>query len=190
MRTDKQLKEFIRDVFYKQQDTRKKSLFGNVSEVITNSRISSTEIKDVLPVLIRIGEQYDQNIEEIEHLREEIKNFKLDAYKDQELKKMKEKLEKMQDSYYRGFPISKEEEEKIHNWLVEHENKQHGGYPCYHGASGGGYIYEFYPSGIGTAGTVICGSCQRKAWDEAKGDKKKYEKILAKYDGSFDFQEI
>lgn len=187
-KNDKEFKNFINNEFYKKED--KKPLFENITQVITDSKISSTRIKDVLPVLIRIGEQYNENIEKINNLSEKINNFKLDAYKDQELKDMKEKFKNMEDNYYRGFPISKEEEEKIHGWRVHHENTKHGGYPCYHGACGGGYIYEFYPTGIGTAGTIFCGSCRRKAWDEAKGDKKKYEKILAKYDGFFDFQEI
>lgn len=45
-------------------------------------------------------------------LAEENKRLKNEHYKDDELSEMKDKLDKMQRAYYRGFPISDEEKRK------------------------------------------------------------------------------
>ena len=52
----------------------------------------------------------------IEHLEKENKRLKSDAYKDEELTKMKSEYDRMKEDYFLGFPISKEEWEKIKVW--------------------------------------------------------------------------
>ena len=147
-------------------------------------------IQNVISTLAKIGQQYQEQEKTIEKLQQQIKNFKAEVYKDEELTAMKETYEKMKNDYYRGFPISKEEIAKINKWIKNHENTHHGGYPCYHGVSGGGYSYVFYPTAIGTAGEIVCGSCRKKALIDSKMDNKLYKQLLKDYDVSFTFQEL
>lgn len=92
-----------------------------------------------------------------ERLRKELVEAKDEAYKDKELQEMEEKYLEMRADYYRGFPISEEEEKSIDNWIDEHEKKCKGG----HGAVGGKYTYHFIPTSIGVIGTIKC-SCGKE----------------------------
>lgn len=97
----------------------------------------------------------------IRRLEKENNELKNHAYKDKELAEMRDKLNKMKSEYYRGFPISEDEEHKINEWIEKHEREAHG-IKTYedkfasHGCCGGGYTYEFVPTSIGTVGTVRC----------------------------------
>ena len=146
--------------------------------------------RDVVTILKQVGEQYQEKENEVRELRQKLSNFKAAAYKDSQMAAMKNELKKMSEDYYRGFPVTEEEKDKIKSWIVNHENEKHGGYPMYHGASGGGYVYEFYPTGIGVGGSICCSSCRRKAIEAAAGDYKKYRGLLKEYDASFEFSEV
>ena len=96
-------------------------------------------------------------------LAEENKRLKNEHYKDDELSEMKDKLDKMQRAYYRGFPISDEEKKKIEEWKDRHDEEVHNAHSLIDkvklgGCCGGRYTYEFIPTGIGTIGTIKC-SC-------------------------------
>lgn len=97
----------------------------------------------------------------IRRLEKENNELKNHAYKDKELAEMRDNLNKMKSEYYRGFPISEDEEHKINEWIEKHEREVHG-IKTYedklasHGCCGGGYTYEFVPTSIGTVGTVRC----------------------------------
>ena len=88
-----------------------------------------------------------------EWLRNENERLKSEAYKAEELSKMKEKYDQMSNDYYRGFPISEEEDKKIHEWIEKQMDK----HPGTGGAIGGRFKYEFVATGIGVAGTIIDG---------------------------------
>ena len=81
--------------------------------------------------------------------------------KEKELAAMRDELNKMKSEYYRGFPISEDEENKINEWIETHEREVHG-IKTYadklasHRCCGGSYTYEFVPTSIGTIGTVRC----------------------------------
>lgn len=114
----------------------------------------------VKSILSRI-ESYEDTIE---RLKEENRKLKDEVWKDEELQNMKEQLDKMKAKYYRGFPISKQEEIAIKEWKENHEEEVHGLKTSLQRmnaqrASGGRYSYIFYPTAIGCSGVVKCNSC-------------------------------
>ena len=86
----------------------------------------------------------------IEYLEQQVKELKDEHYKDKRLQEMSEKLEQVRADARRGFPLSVEESNAITAWKAKHDTLRHNNPKQYHGASGGGYSYEFYPTGIGT----------------------------------------
>lgn len=103
------------------------------------------------------------NENRIKYLEEENKLLKEESYKDNELQKMKEKLDRMEKDYWRGFPISKEEEVAIEEWKKKHDEEEHNIKTLDDrlragGCIGGRYSYHFVPTSIGTSGVVRC-SC-------------------------------
>lgn len=105
----------------------------------------------------------DIRIEYLEKQNQELRNEK---YKDNELSRMESELKTMKEDYYRGFPISEEEQESIREWMDKHDEEVHhartlGDKLKLGGCCGGRYTYEFTPTSIGTIGTVKC-SCGAK----------------------------
>ena len=77
---------------------------------------------------------------------------------------MKEQLDEMKSNYNRGFNITEEEDTAIKEWEKKHEEEVHGlttpmARMQAQGASGGRYVYHFYPTAIGFAGVVKCNAC-------------------------------
>ena len=105
---------------------------------------------DIKESLQKVYDQFRRLKYENEHLLEENKRLKSESYKDEELAQMKASYVKMQDDYYRGFPISKEEMERIHRWMDELTKD----YPEAK-INSGRFHYEFYPTALGTAGEVV-----------------------------------
>ena len=103
--------------------------------------------------LKRIYDHYRKVVNENEYLRKENDRLKSEAYKDEELSKMKEKYDQMSKDYYRGFPISEEEEKKINEWIEKQIEK----HPSGRSTIGGRFTYEFFPTSIGAAGSIIDG---------------------------------
>ena len=99
----------------------------------------------------------------IEYLEAENKQLKDEAYSSSEMKTMKEELEQMEKDYYRGFPISEEENDKIQNWIHKHDEEKHHAKNLedrlrLEGVSGGRFTYRFVPTTLGTIGYLRC-SC-------------------------------
>ena len=121
-----------------------------ISEILDNI-VSNIEIRD----------------SRIKYLEEENKRLKDEAFKDEELKRMQEKLKRTSDALMNSFQISKKEWDKIHEWKKQHEADVHGLHTLKerisaHGAAGGGYSYEFHPTSIVTFGSVVCDRCGAK----------------------------
>jgi predicted RNase H-like nuclease (RuvC/YqgF family) len=113
-----------------------------------------------------LQKRYSDNMNTIARLREENRKIKEEYDKDEEIQKMKQELQKMRADYYRGFPISEEEELAIQGWQKEHEREVHGLTTMdmrikASGVSGGRYTYTFLPTSIGTSGVIQC-SCGAK----------------------------
>ena len=101
--------------------------------------------------LKRIYDHYRSVVNENEYLRKENERIKSEKYKDEELSTMKERYEKMQSEYFRGFPISDKECEKIDGWI---NNLTKDEPLTKMGAIGGRFTYRFTPTSIGVIGTI------------------------------------
>ena len=139
--------------------------------------------------------------EEIKRVSDENARLKDEHYKDEELQAMKTKMEeaiaKRDEIWHdclRGFPISENEQTQINNWMKKHDAEEHKNSEQYHGCSGGGFSYEFYPTAIGTSGVIVCDCCRKRAYDAAyaKGsyDRDAYQKYMKEHNSKFEFQEL
>lgn len=98
----------------------------------------------------------------IEYLEKQNQKLRDEKYKDNELLRMEAELKAMKEDYYRGFPISEEEQKSIREWMDKHDEEVHhartlGDKLKLGGCCGGRYTYKFTPTSIGTIGTVKCG---------------------------------
>lgn len=99
----------------------------------------------------------------IEYLEKQNQKLRDEKYKDNELLRMEAELKAMKEDYYRGFPISEEEQKSIREWMDKHDEEVHhartlGDKLKLGGCCGGRYTYKFTPTSIGTIGTIKC-SC-------------------------------
>lgn len=86
-------------------------------------------------------------------LRQENEQLKSEHYKDEEIARLKEKIQLQQESMTYGFPITKERYEKIMELCKKHEWEKHG-------RKGNGYFnYCFAETEIGTFGWAKCCDC-------------------------------
>lgn len=103
-------------------------------------------------------------------LQKSLEAIKSEKWRDNELQDMKQKMEKaIQESSY-GFPLTKLARDNAYNWQRKHDAEVHFNPEGYHGASGGGFSYTFYPTGLGTTCDCFCNQCKAKAIREA-GEK-------------------
>ena len=109
---------------------------------------------------LALKEKFIGQEKKIEYLQKEIKKLESEHWKDNELQSMKKQYIEMNENYQRGFPISKEEKEKINTWINNHEKEKHNGSPR-GGVIGGCYFYIFIPTSIGVFGSIQC-SCGEK----------------------------
>ena len=125
-----------------------------------------TQVYELEKCLRAIRVRNSDNERHIKYLEEENKKLKENNYKDEELSKMKQQLDEMQKDYWRGFPISKDEENAIEKKKKKHDEDVHGLTTNNlrmkaEGVSGGRYSYHFVPTALGTSGVIKC-SCGAK----------------------------
>lgn len=116
---------------------------------------------DVTQTLDAIKREFDSQNARIIYLQNQNKKLKEEHYKDTELQKMKEELERVRADMYRGFPISAEEEKRIKEWQDKHDAEVHGLKTLKErvragGCIGGRYSYEFVSTSIGVIGIMKC----------------------------------
>lgn len=83
----------------------------------------SDSVSDLCQGIIDKVDTYEKRIK---YLGEENKKLKEEHYKDSEMQRMEAELKKAKEDLYRGFPISKEEEEQIRKWQLKHDAEEHG----------------------------------------------------------------
>ncbi len=117
-------------------------------------------IRNLYECLEDIRNINERNLGIIDNLEKENDKLKDKHFKDAELSDMKNRLEKMQDDYWRGFPISEQEEKSIEEWKKKHDEEDHGYTPQMRikaeGCCGGRYKYIFVPTSLGVSGKVVC----------------------------------
>lgn len=111
--------------------------------------------------------RHEHAIDRITYLENEVKKLKDEKYKDEELRKAEQRLKDMTEDYFRGFPITKEEKDKIDEWQDTHDSEKHGLNTTQSrlkagGCIGGRYYYKFIPTSIGTIGCVVCSKCNEE----------------------------
>ena len=108
-------------------------------------------MEDIKKTLQQVYDHYRSVCNRNDYLKKEIEKVKSEKYADEELSKLKSEYDKMKSDYYRGFPISEEEDKNINEWIKKQQEKNPGS----GGTAGGRFTYRFTPTGLGTAGTII-----------------------------------
>lgn len=130
----------------------------------------------------------------IEELQAKIKEVKSETYRDDEVARLQKQLEELREDTYHSFMISKAEAEKVSEWKQKHDAEEHKNPKGYHGVSGGGYTYKFYPTAIGTFWNCTCDTCARRATDAAyatgKYNADVYKKYMEEHNGKIEFDDV
>ena len=108
---------------------------------------------DIKKTLQQVYDHYRSACNRNDYLKKEIEKVKSEKYADEELSRLKSEYDRMKSDYYRGFPISEEEDKNIKEWIKNQQKKN----PGIGGAAGGRFTYKFIPTGLGTVGTIIDG---------------------------------
>lgn len=137
-------------------------------------------LDSVKKMVTDLRRKYASAAHDVERLRSE-------NWKDEQLLSMQKTVQEAVSDMNRGFPISKEELASIHEWMRNHDTKIHNNPNQYHGASGGGFEFVFYPTGIGTAGDCICSSCKHRS---IKEHGENWYKNCKESGGVFEFQRL
>ena len=110
-------------------------------------------MEDIKKTLQQVYDHYRSVCNRNDYLKKEIEKVKSEKYADEELSRLKSEYDRMKSDYYRGFPISEEEDKNIKEWIKNQQEKN----PGIGGAAGGRFTYKFTPTGLGTVGTIIDG---------------------------------
>ena len=110
-------------------------------------------MEDIKKTLQQVYDHYRSVCNRNDYLKKEIEKVKSEKYTDEELSRLKSEYDKIKSDYYRGFPISEEEDKNIKEWIKNQQEKN----PGIGGATGGRFTYKFTPTGLGTVGTIIDG---------------------------------
>ena len=113
--------------------------------------------------LKRLAELADSSRSRIEALKKENDRLRSEAYKDEELARMKKERDEALADLRRGFGVYEEEEDAIRAWTERHDAEVHRADTVEKrirlgGVSGGRFTYSFIPTGLGTIGKIRC-SC-------------------------------
>ena len=103
------------------------------------------EIKKIAEQLV---ERYQYQSEQYNMLREENDKLKNGVWEKEEISKLKNERDLYKEKLSLGFGITKEENDKINQWISNREIKNTG-------SISGRYEYIFFPTGIGTICKIV-----------------------------------
>ena len=103
------------------------------------------EIKKIAEQLV---ERYQYQSEQYNILREENDKLKNGVWEKEEISKLKNERDLYKQKLSLGFGITKEENDKINQWISNRKIKNTG-------SISGRYEYRFYPTGIGTICKIV-----------------------------------
>lgn len=150
--------------------------------------------KDLEQLMILLRGNILSKEKTIEELRAELKHREEEVYRDEEVARLQEQVDQYWEQLRYGFGITKAESEKIYQWQKNHDATEHKNPTGYHGTSGGGYTYKFYPTAIGTFWNCTCDICARRATDAAYTDGKynpdAYKKYMEEHNGKIEFDDV
>ena len=103
------------------------------------------EIKKIAEQLV---ERYQYQSEQYNMLREENDKLKNGVWEKEEISKLKNERDLYKQKLSLGFGITKEENDKINQWISNRKIKNTG-------SISGRYEYRFFPTGIGTICKIV-----------------------------------
>jgi len=125
------------------------------------------KVIDVVP-LENSFDSIRQRIQDLENensrLEEKIKELSDEKFVDKKIQSLTRELKEEREDSLRGFPITKEESEKIHQWQKKHSEE------CPFisiSAIGGNFTFNFTPTSIGTFGVCKCSCGEKFVFQEA-----------------------
>lgn len=137
--------------------------------VYINDKIYKIPTMDDLCTILK--EKFDSQERQINYWKDKYNEVCDKKWKDKELQEMKKQLEDNLDSLTYSFPVTKEEYEKVKEWINEHEHTCHPMSGIKHprgGAIGGCYQWIFTPTSIGTFGQIKCNCGKSFTFQEAE----------------------
>lgn len=108
------------------------------------------EVPEIKKIAEQLVERYRYQLEQYVILKEENDKLKNGVWEKEEISKLKNERDLYKQQLSFGFGITKEENEKIKQWISNRETKDTGAKDT--GAIGGRYEYRFFPTGMG----IIC----------------------------------
>ena len=163
-----------------------------------------SEILNIDEICEQLKNAFNEQEQTNMRLREANETLKSETYAQDEVARMKQQYDEMKADYFRGFPISKEQDEMIANWQKTHTENIHKAKTAQQklaleGVSGGRWSFIFVPTAIGTSGVCRCGSCYSKAMKDYETylktnnkafDYDKRRELINLYDAEIEFQEL
>ena len=116
-------------------------------EYMTSRNEDSINVSTLDKLLLAIKGEVMRLQEEVEYWKKQYQTISDEKFKDGEIARMKKELGEAKLRMQRGFDITEDEWKTIHKWMEQFRDHDYG-------AIGGGFIYEFIPTSIGTIGTV------------------------------------
>ena len=144
-------------------DELKNVIPGNIRSLLRSPRECALDLLAAIDVLEK----------DIENKNKVIDELRTEAYKDKELKKMKQEIDNIKSRYKHSFGFSEKEYKAIQDWMDKHQQEFHWNKkedrPTGAGAIGGRFSYEFTPTSIDVLCKVKCACGAEFCFHELEG---------------------
>lgn len=120
------------------------------------NKLFGTRESETEKLITEVANSLRDKDKQIESLKQKNHCLKSEHYKDEEIVRLEEQIKKQKEAMNYGFPITKEQHEKIMELCRKHEWEKHG-------RKGTGYFnYCFCNTEIGTFGWMECCDCKEE----------------------------